>query len=237
MDRKMKALVAAVIGVAGVLAQQPQLSAPVGIFGTVKGADGTLVAKATVSLSRTQASPFARNQRTEWTTATAVDGTFQFPAVPPGSYVLCAQGANWLNPCEWGKSPVQVAVGAYQKPGGVTIVLKPAATFTIRVEDAGQLLNQHEGKTAGAHLLIGVSSDAFVFHPAVLAWSDNAGRNYQVTVPYDASVNLVLGSSFFSVADDAGSALPQRGSASIPIRVPTGQPPAAVKFHVTGAGH
>ncbi len=245
MDKKIKGTLLVLLGllrpVAHLMAQQAAVVNPtggsLGIVGTVRGSDGMLISGARVSLSQTQPYPAARHQRTEWTTTTTATGAFQFPAVASGPYVLCAEAANWLNPCEWGNTPVKVVVGAYEKPGAVMIVLRPAATLYIRVEDSGQLLDQHEGKTSGAHLLIGVTSDAFVFHPAVVASSDTAGRNYQVRIPYDAGVKLVLSSSFFSVADGAGAALPQQGSTSVPVTVGTGQPPAAVKFHVTGAGH
>lgn len=97
--------------------------------------------------------------------------------------------------------------------------------------------SQHEGKTAGAQLLIGFSSRAVgPFRTALTMSADSTGRNQQIVIPYDTPVSLVLGGSFFQLADSAGVPFSISGAA-IPLIVPTGNQPATVKLAVTGGGH
>jgi len=106
----------------------------------------------------------------------------------------------------------------------------------VRVDDAGQHLARHEGKTAGAHLLLGVGADNFVFRPASLASQDSGGRDYRVLVPFDAPVKLVVSSSFFQLRDAVGLPLARTGSTVIPVTVPPGQNPGFIRLIVTGSG-
>jgi hypothetical protein len=103
-----------------------------------------------------------------------------------------------------------------------------------KVDHPGGLLAQNEGKTPGAHLLLGVRSDALIFHPASVVAQDSAGRTYQITIPFDAKVNLVLASSFFRLTDGMGAALAASGSATIPVAVPSGQTPPTLRLVVSG---
>jgi hypothetical protein len=121
-----------------------------------------------------------------------------------------------------------------QKSTDITMILKRGAIVPIRLVDAAQSLAQNEGKTPGAHLLLGVSSDAFAFHTAPVISRDAAGRNHQIVIHYDRAVKLVVTSPFFRVTDSGGRELPRSGSAMIPITVPTGQQPAPVTLTVAG---
>jgi len=103
----------------------------------------------------------------------------------------------------------------------------------IRIDDPGQLLTQHLGKTASANLLLGVSSDAFMFHPAPVVSKDPNGRAHHIVIPFDASVNLSVTSGFFKFADAAGQEVGRTGTAIIPIKVPAGQQPTTVRLVVT----
>jgi hypothetical protein len=107
----------------------------------------------------------------------------------------------------------------------------------IRVDDPSNVLAQNEGKKAGAHLLIGVPSDTFVFQKAEIASTDASGRNYHVVVPYDLSLNMVVNGSAFKLNNAAGVAVPQGLTTAIPITAPSGQQPTVIRLVVTGIGN
>jgi hypothetical protein len=228
----------ATIALLGALACWAQQNTAGQITGIVKGDDGSAVSGAAVYLKRTQTSGQSPRQQSEWATTAAADGTFEVGPLPNGQYTLCAQITlgNWLNPCEWGNSPPAVTVAPPQRSASATIVMKRGAVVSIRVNDPGQLLAQNEGKVPGAHLLLGVRNDAFGFRSASVASQDSGGRNYQVTIPFGESVNLVIASPFFSLANATGQALPTTGANTMQLLTPSGQTPPAITFGVTGGG-
>ena len=114
--------------------------------------------------------------------------------------------------------------------------LKKGAVIPIRVKDPGQRLARDESKTAGAHLLLGVSGDNLVFYPASAVSQDQAGRTYSLSIPFGQSVKLIINSSFFQLADSAGVPLPKAVSTSIPISAPAGQTPSTIALTVTDGG-
>jgi hypothetical protein len=114
--------------------------------------------------------------------------------------MLCVQilSGPWLNPCEWGLRPPTVTIARGQRSASVTMELKKGVGVQIRVDDPGRRLIQHEGKSAGAHLLVGGNNDSFGFRPAEVKSQDANGRDYQVLIPYSAPVRLVRGRPAFS---------------------------------------
>ncbi len=219
------------------LAQQTRLNFTGAIAGTLSGDDGTRIVGSYVSLRRLPPYP-QRVRQTSWTAVTAAGGTFRFDGLNDGTYELCAQvpKSTWLNPCEWGAGPPTVALSAAQAFGAVALVMKKAAVVPIRVEDPNKLLVQHEARAPGAHLLIGVANDARWFRPAVVTSRDAGGKNYEVLVPFNSTVNIVVHSSFFQLADASGMPLPRTGAAVIPVTVQAGQQPPTVRLRVTGGG-
>lgn len=222
------------------LAAQAQQAGPAGrgrISVTVKGDDGSILSGAGVFLRRTPAPGVPLRQRTEWSATASAAGAVTFDLLPNGQYTMCAQAAsgNWLNPCEWGAAPrPAVVVSAAQRTVSTTLVLKRGAAASIRVDDPGGLLAQHEGKTPGAHLLMGVRSDAGFFRPASVVAQDSGGRRYEVTIPFDAKMNLVVASSFFRLTDGSGGLFAASGAATIPVAVPSGQAPPTLRLAVSG---
>lgn len=206
------------------------------ISGAVKGDDGSSVAGASVYLKWRLPEGAPLRQRTEWTATTDAAGLFHFDLLTNGQYAICVQAplGNWLNPCEWGTRRPTVTVSPPLRSANVTIVLKRGAVVPIRVDDPSQLLAQNEGKTRGAHLLLGVRSDALIFHAASVTSQDSGGRNYAITVPHDVAVKLVVASSFFRLTDATGAAVAASGAGSIPVSVPSGKSPATVLLSVSG---
>jgi hypothetical protein len=120
--------------------------------------------------------------------------------------------------------------------GRACFVMKKAALVPIRLDDPGQLLAQHEGRTPGAHLLIGIANDARWFRPAVVTSRDAGGKNYQVLIPFNSTINIMVYSAFFQLADAGGLPLPRARAAAIQVSVPAGQQPPTVRLRVTGGG-
>lgn len=201
-------------------AQQADPAAGGQVSVTVMGEDGSILGGAGVFLTRTVAPGAPPRQRADWSATASAAGTVTFDLLPNGEYTLCAQAASgsWLNPCEWGTARPTVVLSAPQRTVSTSLVLKRGAAVSIRMDDPSGLLAQNEGKTPGAHLLLGVRSDALIFHPASIIAQDTGGRNYQVTIPFDANVNIVVASSFFRLTDATGAAFAASGSAAVPVR-------------------
>jgi hypothetical protein len=66
---------------------------------------------------------------------------------------------------------------------------------------------------------------------------ESSGRNYQIVVPFNTQLTLVLHSSFYHVNDANGVALSQAMSTKIPLLIATGQQVPPIKFTISGAAH
>ena len=164
------------------------------------------------------------------------DGTFQFSSLGAGQYTLCAAApvSIWLGSCEWGGKGTSVSLTQSQPSATVSIVLTKGAGINVRVIDPGGLLAANEGKTPGAHLLVGVGMDNLVFRPAAILSQAGGTRTYQIAVPFDHPVKLSIASSFFQLSDITGKALAKFGNL-IPVLVPSGQEPPIVVLNLTGS--
>lgn len=106
----------------------------------------------------------------------------------------------------------------------------------MRIDDPGQLLDKHEGKTPRARLLIGLGSPGFVFRLLPVVSKDSGGRRHEIAVPFDTPLTLVIRNSYFQVDDEAGARLSSSQARVIPLTVRPGQQVATVKLTVKGAG-
>src|SRR5258708_14579943 len=217
-------------------AQQTSTNSAGAISGILRGDDGTAIAGAHVSLHVTTSRERREIPIGAFSVISGSDGSFRFGLFHPGSYRLVAQapGPWWVDACEWGLEQQNAALTAAQNSANVTAIMKKGVAVPIRVEDPDQLLSKNEGKTTGAHLLLGVASDAFVFHEAALISSDSTGRNYQIVIPFGSPTKLVVNGGFFLLSGAAGEPLARGKSGSIPITVPAGQQPPVVRMAVTG---
>jgi hypothetical protein len=217
-------------------AQQANSAGPGQISVTVQGKDGSILSGAAVFLRRTLPPGAPTRLRTEWHATASAAGGVTFDLMPNGRYSLCAQAAagSWLNPCEWGAARPAVVVSATQRRVNTTLVLEQGAAVPIRVDDPSGLLAQNGDKTPGAHLLLGVRSDAMSFRPASVVSRDAGGRSYQVTIPFDAKVNLVVASWFYRLTDTMGAPVAASGTAAVPVTIPSGQAPATLRLMVSG---
>jgi hypothetical protein len=206
------------------------------VSGVLRGSDGSALSGASLTLTRTAAST-GKAQRSRWTARSGDQGAFAFERLPEGQYTLCAQVPqdSWINPCEWGLQPTMVTISRGHRSAGVLVELAKGAAVQVRISDPKALLAQHDGK-AGSHLLVGVSGDSSVFHPASVVSQDVAGRSYQIVVPSGLPIRLIVSSSFFQLSDGAGIALARIGSTSIPLTVTAGQSVHPISLTVTGGG-
>ena len=141
-------------------------------------------------------------------TQTAADGTFSFANLNAGTYLLCSQvpKGTLLNPCQWTKTPPLLTVASATATASITLTMNPGYRLPVRVNDPQNLLAANEGKTPGAHLLIGVNG-GYHFEEATIDSADAAGRNVSLLVPFGAPIAVTVQSNFFKLQDGAGSAL------------------------------
>lgn len=231
----MKKLSIALVFLVPCLPQQTRINFSGVITGNLTGDDGTSIVGGYLSLHLLPPSPKNRQPTTEWNAVSGADGSFRFDGLNDGTYRLCAQVPNtaWLNPCEWGLQPPLVTLSTGRPNVSVPMVVKKGAEVSIRIVDPGQFLSLNEGRTPGAHLLVGVANDAFVFRPAAILPPGTNGANRQIVIPFNSPRKLVVHSSFFQLSDANGIPLSRTGT-TIPVLVPLGTPPAIINLIVTG---
>jgi hypothetical protein len=166
-------------------------------------------------------------------TKTAADGTFSFANLDAATYLLCAQvpRGTLLNPCQWTKTLPQVTVASSTATASITLTMHQGYRIPIRLDDPQNLLATHDGKTPGAHLLIGVSG-GYHFEEAVIDATDNAGRNVSLLVPFDTPVPITVQSNFFKLQDGAGNSLNRTNS--VPITASSAFPMSGFTVKVVG---
>lgn len=171
---------------------------------------------------------------------TGADGRFTIAGLPPGMYNICAQlpGSALVDSCQW-RSPASTATVSIGKASAVpTITMETGHLVKARIDDPQGLLLAHEGKTRGAHLLVGVWSNNGLFVPIPVSNSDAGGRDHQVYVPNDADLQLSVFSAFFKVGDGIGAALAQTADSrpvqNFGFKVAATDGPKGFSFRVLG---
>lgn len=218
------------------LAQQASIGQSGVISGTVRGEDGSSVPGAYVSLHLSSMSKQSIRQplRMHWGVSANQDGSFRFSGLRDGAYNLCVQAPAtvWLNPCEWGLPIPSVALIATERSQTITISLRKGIEVPISIIDPAQHLLANEGRTVGAHLLVGVRTSANTFRPAIFTARDVTGRAVKVVIPFDKTVTLEIASSFFKLAVN-DSVLSKPGT-TVSLLVPAGEKPPTINVSVTG---
>jgi hypothetical protein len=207
------------------------------IAGTVQGEDGSTVAGANVTLHLAHTPAEAVRQRfpTQWAAEAGSDGSFRFSGLPHGSYRLCVfvRGTAWLDPCQWGRAIPSVTLSDGESSRTLAISLAKGAEVPIQIDDPDRVLFLNEGRTKGAHLLIGVRTAGSTFVPAAPVSREDTAARLKVVIPYETLVDLTVASSFFRLAHANGTELAKPGGA-LPLFAARDQSPATVRLLVTG---
>lgn len=207
------------------------------ISGVVTGDDGLPLAgvRVTASAALPQGLAVSGVLATGPTRGRAVSsstGDFVLENVPAGLYTVCAQGAAMhLDPCNWGQTPLPVAVAANERVSGVKLNLIRGALVQIRLNDSKRILDSGPNSAAQSHVLMGVATQAGHFYPVFSAGSDSKGRDQKLLVPLHVNLELKIISSNVALADSSGEPLPI--NYSLPFRLDTAASQVLV-FNVTG---
>jgi len=191
------------------------------------------VASAFVTISEEPSRPGVVPTMRGATTQTAADGSFSVANLEAGTFLLCAQvpKGTLLNPCQWTTTLPRAVLTSATATTSITLTMRPGYRLPIRVDDPQNLLSTNEGKTPGAHLLIGVNG-GYHFESADIDASDVTGRNVSVLVPFDAAVAVTVQSRFFQVQDASGNAI--RNAVALPVTVRSAAPSSSLNFKVVG---
>ena len=114
---------------------------PAAILGSIVDDSGKPV-QANVRISKLGGSSIKGGPPTSVGARTAADGTFGFPGLSAGTYVMCAQAlaGNYLDPCIWSVSPPTASVAVGQLIKGFVIVARKGASVNIRLADDDHVL-------------------------------------------------------------------------------------------------
>ena len=232
----MRRLIQLIVLAASAYAQQLLISGTGSVDGTVIGADGSVIAGAAVVLHRVAwQTPFKRGQVDDWAATSGSGGAFTFERVNDGFYRLCAQApGGWLDPCDWGLPVTTTSLSLGQKPANVTLAMQRSAALQVRIDDPGNLIPRIGTLSGGSYLMLGATSSTSVFHSLQQLSVDATGRTYQIVIPFNTPVQLVVASSLM-FADSSGSPLVSGVTARIPVIAPSGGSVPLVRLTVMGA--
>lgn len=229
-----RSIIVAVASLAA-LAQSP----PGIIQGVVVGDDGKPISGARVyaavkSTSQRIKAPPTLATRAGNTVNAAPDGTFTIPNLQPGSYILCAQTvvSGWLDPCQWAAVVPIVNLASGQSLSSQKVVMAKGAVIQIRINDPSKLLATTPGAIAHDVEVLALASNKAYYH-ARIASTDAAGRNHELTVPFEASQTLIVRSQQFALADARGAAMPASGHTEA-VQASNGKGTPPIVFTVTG---
>jgi hypothetical protein len=144
-----------------------------------------------------------------------------------------ATGDGLLHPCDCAATPCSVSLSAGQTSTGNTVTVTAGSILKIHVLDPGGLLGQKTSLGNDPHLMIGVSHRG-TFHPAHATAKNPATTDFQLTVPRDNLVTLLVQSKNLALGDGAGVAL-LGNKTSQSFQLKTGDPnPQSFVFTVQG---
>ena len=232
----MRRLIQLIVLAASAYAQQLQISGTGSVDGTVIGADGSVIAGAAVVLHRVAwQTPFKRGQVDDWAATSGSGGAFTFERVNDGFYRLCAQvSGGWLDPCDWGLPVTTTSLSLGQKPVNVTLAMQKGAVLQVRMDDPGNLIPRIGTLSGGDYLLLGATSRTSVFHTLPQTSVYATGRTYQILIPFNTPVQLLVASSQ-SLADSSGSPLASGVTTRISVIAPSSGNAPLVRLSVMGA--
>ena len=208
------------------------------ISGVVQAPGGTAVAGAVLSYG--QLAPPRPNAPAAMIAPVALvvsafNGSFSIQNLNAGMYLVCVSVKNgaYLDPCHWSSSAPTFTLTAGMAISKAVITLAKGQHVQVTVNDPQQYF-ANEGSTPGAHLLLGVRAVSGAFQSAVLASSGASGRNYTVTIPFDAPTSFFIYPGDYQLIDST-AAVGQTGGA-YQVTAPSSASAPIISFTVTGFG-
>ncbi|MEJ1930024.1 carboxypeptidase-like regulatory domain-containing protein [Nostoc sp. NIES-2111] len=138
------------------------------------------------------------------------DGGFRLEALAAGRYEVCvsALSGEFIEECDWGKAAAVVAVRAGQESRSNLRLVRGVFTW-VELEDNGKLLEQHEGKSNGGVLHLGVITQRGDTLPMRPGQTMDGKKSYWVVVPETTRFRLDARSPLFEIesAEDSGESL------------------------------
>jgi hypothetical protein len=202
-----------------------------GIQGTIIGAGNKPLPGAFVTATAAGLPPVSK------TIQSANDGTFQIQGLPAGTYSICVQvpGGGYIDPCQFGGAIKPLTLTAGQQSNGTVLKLQTGSVLKIHLNDTSGLLAQQTKQGRNPDLLLGVfGGPQRTFYPAHQVGADKSGSDYQLTVPLDMPMTLVISSKSLKLADASGTALPSNASQQAFQHATGDSNPKAFVFTVTG---
>lgn len=168
------------------------------------------------------------------TTVTDANGSFSIRNLAAATYLVCVavKGGAYLNPCHWSASPFTFTVAAGQAIHGAVVRIDPAQQVTVSISDPTGAFAS-EGKTPGAHLVLGARAPSGALLPPLLAASSASGRTYNLTIPFDSPTDVVIAPGAFALEDDSGKPVPKGGKA-VKVTAASGGAPPGLAFVLKG---
>ena len=168
---------------------------------------------------------------------TAPDGTFQFPNLKAGKYIVCAKATErnakptdepYVDSCLWhDSSTLQLTLARGENHSGAVVPLQHGSLLTVHVNDPAEQLPAAAGRIGGNDLSIQiVGASSLIQHVPITALAAN-GRDHTIVIPYGVPHHLIVHSSTFSLNDASGLALTNSQQPTI-VAVRGGPPPSVV---------
>jgi hypothetical protein len=166
-------------------------------------------------------------------TETPIDGSFSFPNLRIGTYVLCfhpaaadpkATARPLVDSCAWqDQSSLVIRLAPGEDRTNVTVPALHGYFLTVRVNDPRKALAAPiGGKLAANDISIMVVGPSGLPQPIPVVAQDAAGRDHQIVLRYATPHKVLAYSSAFSLSDTGGKSLD--ASQPVSLNVASGEP-------------
>jgi len=153
---------------------------------------------------------------------TGSDGSFEMDGLPPGTFELCAEApaSEVLNPCVWGGTKTVAAALAGKTVSGTLLKVSKGVTVLVRMSDVSAALLKNP---AADDIRVGTHQGAFRFLGGRVVARDPSGKTVAIVVPAGQSMEVLVRSEAFSLADSKGNLL-GAGFSAFPLAAPVVSP-------------
>lgn len=193
---------------------------------------GSPLAGATVTVTRLAPAPPVTS-----TAVTDARGAFAASGLPTGQYGVCVKASDntLLDPCNWTEFRTTVQItSANPTPASVTVRVAASSALNFQVNDAAAVLTPKSGATTIPRVLVGVFDMQGMFHPALQTRKDTSGTSYQVNIPFDSPVRMVVYSAHVQLSQAQSGPVSAKGFSQITVQPSNKAPLSAVVFTTTG---